>query len=101
LRVAPLLLTMVKSPELGHARARVILGSPELGTEGKNDTANSVVAKRPRIQGQRGGMAGKRPRADWRNSGEGFQPPGGQSATIGLGLGPVEVGEHSGQKPGH
>jgi hypothetical protein len=29
-----------------------------------------------KIQGQRGGMAGKRPRAGWRNSSEGFRPRG-------------------------
>jgi hypothetical protein len=57
--------------------ATVVPGSPELGREGENDTANSVVGKRPRIRGQRGGMAKKRPRAGRRNSGEGFWPRGG------------------------
>jgi hypothetical protein len=76
-RAAPLLLATEKSPELGQERARVVPGSPELGREGENNTANSVVGKRPRIRGQRGGMAGKRPRADRRNSDGGFRPRGG------------------------
>jgi hypothetical protein len=76
-RAVALLLATVKSPKLGQARARVVPGSSELGREGENDTANSVAGKRPRIRGQRGGMAGKRPRADRRNSGEGFRPWGG------------------------
>jgi hypothetical protein len=41
----------VKSPELGQARARVAPGSPGLGREGENATANSVAGKRPRIRG--------------------------------------------------
>ena len=45
LRVAPLLSAAVKSPELGQARARVVPGSPGLGREGENDTANSVAGK--------------------------------------------------------
>ena len=45
LRAAPLLPAAVKSPELGQARARGVLGSSELGREGKNDTANSVAGK--------------------------------------------------------
>jgi hypothetical protein len=47
LRVALLLSAAVKSPELGQARARVVPGSPGLGREGENATANSVVGKRP------------------------------------------------------
>jgi hypothetical protein len=47
LRAAPLFLATVKSPELGQARARAVLGSPEWVTEGENDTANSVAGKRP------------------------------------------------------
>jgi hypothetical protein len=54
LRAALLLSVAVKSPELGHARARVVPGSPGLGREGENATANSVAGKRPRIRGQRG-----------------------------------------------
>jgi hypothetical protein len=34
-------------------------GSLELGREGENDSANSVAGLRPRVRGQRGGMAGK------------------------------------------
>jgi hypothetical protein len=45
LRAALLLSAAVKSPELGQARARVVLGSLELGREGKNDTPNSVAGK--------------------------------------------------------
>jgi hypothetical protein len=29
-------------------------GSPELGKEGENATANSMAGKRPRVRGQRG-----------------------------------------------
>jgi hypothetical protein len=46
---APLLLAMVKSMELGQARAKVVPGSPGWVREGENDTANSVAGKRPRI----------------------------------------------------
>jgi hypothetical protein len=52
--VALLLSAAVKSPELGQACARVVPGSPGLGREGENATANLVVGKRPRIRGQRG-----------------------------------------------
>jgi hypothetical protein len=48
LRAAPLLLTVVKSPELGRARARVVPGSSKLGREGENDSANSVAGLWPR-----------------------------------------------------
>jgi hypothetical protein len=46
---ALLLSTAVRSLELRHTRARVAPGSPGLGREGENDTANSVAGKRPRI----------------------------------------------------
>jgi hypothetical protein len=46
--------TAVRSPESRLARARVAPGSPELGREGENATANSMAWKRPRIRGQRG-----------------------------------------------
>jgi hypothetical protein len=59
LRVASLLPTTVKSPELGRVRARVVPGSPELGREGENDTANSVAGLWPRVRGQRGKWQGK------------------------------------------
>jgi hypothetical protein len=36
----------------------VALGSPELGREGENATANSMAGKRPRIRGQRGENGG-------------------------------------------
>jgi hypothetical protein len=77
LRAVPLLLAMVKSMELGQARAKVVPGSPGWVREGENDTTNSVAGKTPRIRGQRGGMVGKRPRAGRRNSSEEFQPRGG------------------------
>jgi hypothetical protein len=67
---------MVKSPELGRARATALSGSPELGKEGENDSVNSVAGLRPQVRGPRGGMAGKRPRVGRRNSGEGFRPQG-------------------------
>jgi hypothetical protein len=49
LLAAPLLLAMVKSPELGQARARVVPGSLGWVREGENDTVNSVAGKRPQI----------------------------------------------------
>jgi hypothetical protein len=77
LQAVLLLSAAVKPPELGQARARVVPGSPRLGREGENNTANSVAGKRPRIQDREGRTAGRRPRADRRNSGEGFWPRGG------------------------
>jgi hypothetical protein len=50
----------VKLPELGQARARVAPGSPGLGREGENATANSVAGKRPRIRGHRGENGGEK-----------------------------------------
>jgi hypothetical protein len=50
----------VRSPELRQARARVAPGSPGLGREGENATANSVAGKRPRIRGQRGENGGEK-----------------------------------------
>jgi hypothetical protein len=47
LLAAPLLSTAVKSPALRLARARVALGSPELGREGEGATANSMAGKMP------------------------------------------------------
>jgi hypothetical protein len=44
---APLLSAAVRSPELRQARARVTLGSPELGREGEGTTANSMAGKGP------------------------------------------------------
>jgi hypothetical protein len=44
---ALLLFAAVRSLELGQAHARGVLGSPELGREGENATANSMVGKRP------------------------------------------------------
>jgi hypothetical protein len=56
--VALLLSAAVRSPELRQARARVALGSLELGREGGNVTVNSMAGKRPRIRGQRGENGG-------------------------------------------
>jgi hypothetical protein len=47
LRAAPLLSAAVRSPELRQVRARVALGSPELGREEEGATANSMAGKRP------------------------------------------------------
>jgi hypothetical protein len=47
LQAALLLSAAVKSLELRQARARVAPGSPELGREGENATANSMAGKRP------------------------------------------------------
>jgi hypothetical protein len=60
LRAALLLSVVVKSLELGQARARVVPGSPGLGREGENATANSMAGKRPRIRGQRGENSGEK-----------------------------------------
>jgi hypothetical protein len=47
LRAASLLSMAVRSSELRIARARVALGSPELGREEEDATANSMAGKRP------------------------------------------------------
>jgi hypothetical protein len=47
LRAAPLLSTVVKSPELRLAQSRVAPGSPELGRGEEGATANSMAGKRP------------------------------------------------------
>jgi hypothetical protein len=52
-------------------------GSPELGREGENATANLMAGKRPRILGQRGRTAERRSRAGRSNFGEAFCPRGG------------------------
>jgi hypothetical protein len=57
---APLLSTVVRSPELRQARARVAPGSPELGRGEEGATANSIARKRPRIHGQRGENDGEK-----------------------------------------
>jgi hypothetical protein len=44
----------VRSLELRLVRSRVALGSPELGREEEDATANSMAWKRPWIHGQRG-----------------------------------------------
>jgi hypothetical protein len=55
-----LLSAAVRSPELRQARARVTPGSPGLGREGEDATANSMAGKRPRIRGQRGENGGEK-----------------------------------------
>jgi hypothetical protein len=47
LRAVLFLSAVVRSPELRLARARVAPGSPELGREGENATANSMAGKKP------------------------------------------------------
>jgi hypothetical protein len=47
LRAALLLSAAVRSPELRQACARGVLGSPGLGREGENATANSMAGKGP------------------------------------------------------
>jgi hypothetical protein len=59
-RAAPLLSSMVKSPELGRVRATVVPGSPELVREGEDDSANSMAGLWPRVRGQRGGNGGEK-----------------------------------------
>jgi hypothetical protein len=44
---APLFSAAVRSPELRLARARVALGSPELGREEEGATTNSMAGKGP------------------------------------------------------
>jgi hypothetical protein len=58
LRAVPLLSATVRSPEFRRARARVALGSLELGRREEGATANSMAGKRPRIHGQRGENGG-------------------------------------------
>jgi hypothetical protein len=47
LRAALFISATMRSLELRQARARVALGSPELGREGEGATAKSMAAKRP------------------------------------------------------
>jgi hypothetical protein len=60
LRKALLLSAAMMSPKLRQAHARVVLGSPGLGREGEDATANLVAGKRPRIRGQRGENGGEK-----------------------------------------
>jgi hypothetical protein len=60
LRAALLISAAVRSQELTQARARVAPGSPGLGREGENATANSVAGKRPQIREQRGKNGGEK-----------------------------------------
>jgi hypothetical protein len=71
---ASLLPGAVKSPELGRAWARAVLGSPELGRDGENNSANSVARLWPRDRGQRGENGGEKAPGGPGNSGEGFRP---------------------------
>jgi hypothetical protein len=50
----PLLLAVVRSPELGRVRAIAAPGSLELAKNEGEGTANSLVGLWPRDQGQRG-----------------------------------------------
>jgi hypothetical protein len=60
MRAALLFSVAVRPPELRLARATVAPGSPELGREGENATANSMAGKRPQIRGQRGENGGEK-----------------------------------------
>jgi hypothetical protein len=77
LRAALLLSAAVRSPELGQARARVAPGSPGLGREGEDATVNLVAGKGHESEDREGRTTTRRPRADRRNSDEGFRPQGG------------------------
>ena len=48
MRAAPLLLTAVRSPELGRVQAKGALRSPELARTGEKDPANSLAKFRTR-----------------------------------------------------
>jgi hypothetical protein len=67
----------VRSLELRQACARGVLGSPGLGREGENATTNSMAEKGHESADRGGRTAGRRPRADRRDSGKAFQPQGG------------------------
>jgi hypothetical protein len=101
LRAAPLLFAAVKSPESGRVRATAVPGSPELVRDDEDDSTNSMAGLWPRDRGQRGGNGGGKNsgRAEVtsvRNSGRQER----QSVAIGLGVVPVEAGEHYGPIPG-
>jgi hypothetical protein len=53
-----LLLTAVRSPELGWVRPTAVLGSSGLAKNEEEDSANSLVGLRPRDRGQKGENGG-------------------------------------------
>jgi hypothetical protein len=67
----------MRSPELRQARARVAPGSPGLGREGEDVMTNSVAGKGHESADREGRTAGRKPRANQRNSSEAFRPRGG------------------------
>jgi hypothetical protein len=77
LRAPPLLSTVVRSPELRLARAKLAPGSPELDRGVEGATANSVGGRGHESTGREGRTAVRRSRAGQRNSGERFRPRGG------------------------
>jgi hypothetical protein len=76
LRAASLLSTVVQSPELRRARARVAPRSPELGREEEGATANSTAGRGHESAGREGRTAMRWSRAGRSNSGERFRPRG-------------------------
>jgi hypothetical protein len=62
LRAVLLLFAAVRSPELRQpcAGGGGVPGSPRLGKEGEDATANSMAGKRPRIRGQGGEYSGEK-----------------------------------------
>jgi hypothetical protein len=66
----------VRSPELTQARARVAPRSPELGRE-RMPWQTQWRGRGHGSEGREGRTAGRRSRADRRNSGEEFRPRGG------------------------
>jgi hypothetical protein len=63
----------VRSPELGQARARGVLGSLGLGREGENATTNTIEAMNPWTEREerRGESLGRTGGAPARHSGHG------------------------------
>jgi hypothetical protein len=102
LRAAPLLPAAVKSLELGRVHAMAVSGSPELVREGGRrlgELDGGIVATRLRLE------TGERRRKSFGRAGvtpvRNFGRLERQSAVIGIGLVPVEAGEHYGPIPGH
>ena len=81
LRAAPLLLMVVRSPELGRVRATAVPRSPGLARIIEEDSANTLVGFWPRDRDQRGENIGRVGVIRVRNSDHGER----QSTAIGLG----------------
>jgi hypothetical protein len=72
--VAPFLLVVVRSPELGRVRAMEAPGSPELAKNEAEGTTNTLVGLWPRDRVREGRMAERGLRVGRGNSGERFWP---------------------------